>query len=82
VSGANYEYCPGCDMKALYVGEEDVGDVVVFHADCHRQLIASAVATEFTRIRHLAADKGAVYRTGLKGSRHFAPFADLMDVMT
>lgn len=35
MSGANYEYCPGCDNKALYVGEEEVPDgVVVWHETC------------------------------------------------
>jgi hypothetical protein len=35
MSGANYEFCPGCDSKALYMGEEDVPDgVVVWHEKC------------------------------------------------
>ena len=42
-------------------------------------IAAAARADERRRIRRLAIDKGAVYRTGLKGSRHFAPFADLLD---
>ena len=35
MSGANYEKCPGCDKKALYVGEDDVQEnVEVWHTEC------------------------------------------------
>lgn len=35
MSGANYEYCPGCDQKALYVGDQDVPEgVEAWHAKC------------------------------------------------
>jgi len=53
MSGANYEYCPGCDSKALYTGEEDVPDgVVIWHQAClesrdsaRTQALADAVFT-------------------------------------
>ena len=41
-------------------------------------IAAWAAADERERIRQLAIDKGAVYRTGLPSQRHFAPFADLI----
>jgi hypothetical protein len=35
MSGSNYESCPGCDRKALYVGDQDVPEgVEVWHAAC------------------------------------------------
>ena len=51
MSGANYEYCPVCDMKALYIGEEDVpAGVVVLHKACQDRAIAGAVIAERERI--------------------------------
>ena len=43
MSGANYEYCPVCDRKALYVGEDDIPDgIVIMHKACAEQELAAA----------------------------------------
>jgi len=56
MSGANYEYCPGCDTKALYTGEEDMpADVVILHKACQDRAIAEAVTAERERIQRLGA---------------------------
>ena len=35
MSGSNYEYCPICNTKALYVGEGDAKGCVVLHQRCY-----------------------------------------------
>lgn len=51
MSGSNYEFCGGCDSKALYMGEEEAPDgVEVWHEKCLAERIASAVAGERSRI--------------------------------
>src|SRR5260221_8631135 len=51
MAGANYEYCPVCDTKALYIGEDDIPDgVVVLHESCRQRETAAAVAAERERI--------------------------------
>lgn len=53
MSGANYLYCPGCETKALYVGDDDLPDgIEVWHAACRliRDDAASAAAA------HIDAD--------------------------
>ena len=40
MSGANYEYCPVCDSKAYYVGDDDVVDIVMLHAACYDRRLA------------------------------------------
>ena len=60
MSGANYEYCPVCDTKALYVGEEDLPPgVVIMHETCRVKETAQAAAAErekvLDEIRQLAA---------------------------
>ena len=51
MSGANYEWCPVCDTKVLYVGEEDVpAGVMVLHKACQDRAIAEAVAAERERL--------------------------------
>lgn len=75
MSGANYEYCPVCDQKALYVGEEDVGAVVVIHEACLEQereaVAARAAAAERARIRSAVCADGlqnTLYAYGLRGN--------------
>ena len=51
MSAANYEFCPMCDQKALYVGEEDMpDDLVVLHKACQELALAEAVAAEQAKI--------------------------------
>ena len=94
MSGANYEYCPVCDRKALYVGDEDIPDgTVVLHKACADQersrAVAAAAAAERERIRQLADSLGAGYEERQPCScggklcrgiliRAHAPFADLI----
>lgn len=54
MSGAIYEWCPGCETKSLYVGEEDVPDgVEVWHQDCRIRATQQAVEAERERIRQI-----------------------------
>lgn len=60
MSGANYEYCPVCDRKALYVGDEDIpAGVVVLHKACADQersrAVAAAAAAERERVTAILA---------------------------
>jgi hypothetical protein len=43
MSGANYEFCPVCDTKALYVGEDDTSHVMVLHLKCWGSVAAALV---------------------------------------
>jgi hypothetical protein len=57
VSGANYEFCPGCDLKALYMGEEDVPDgVEVWHEKCLADRRAELLTGLYAEISALMAD--------------------------
>lgn len=80
MSGANYEWCPGCERKALYVGEDDVPDgVEVWHAECRAKAEASAAAgaasVQRELDRQLAFNSVATYVND-QGER--VPFADLL----
>jgi hypothetical protein len=59
MSGANYEFCPGCDSKALYMGEEEVPDgVVVWHEKCLTARLADQARRIYRDVRALMADYG------------------------
>ena len=74
MSGANYEYCPVCDMKALYTGEEDMpAGIVVLHKACQDRAIAEAVTAERERIQRLGASPLAgkcAYEAFAAATRH------------
>lgn len=58
MSYADYEHCPSCDGKALYMGDREAQEgVEVWHAECLKRFIAAdvdgAVAAERERIREL-----------------------------
>lgn len=45
MSYADYAHCPGCDGKALYLGDSDVPEgVEAWHSGCLKERIASAAA--------------------------------------
>ena len=58
---ADYEHCPGCDAKVIYMGDRDtmdsdeLGIVVCWHQACLDAEIAQAVIAERERIIRLAS---------------------------
>jgi hypothetical protein len=59
MSGANYEYCPGCESKALYMGEYDVPDgVEVWHGKCLAADRAKQALRIYRDVNVLMADYG------------------------
>lgn len=71
MSAGNYEYCPGCENKALYVGEEEVpGNLEVWHSACVVSATIAAANAETDRIRQMAlkeanADRPAEWRAAM-----------------
>ena len=57
--------------------DESLTEIILEYREAMRELLAD-LETERERIRQLASVKGAVYRTGSRTQRHFAPFADLL----
>lgn len=51
MSYADYEICPGCDGKAVYMGDGEFPDgVAAWHEACLRAHVAAAVAAERARL--------------------------------
>ena len=82
MSGANYEFCPGCDRKAFYAGDADVPEtVVIWHQACLDKRITEAAAAERERCADLARQVHATFTSSYsftEGRTKTLPFADYL----
>lgn len=52
MSYADYEICPGCDRKALYMGDREAPEgIEVWHASCRAEYGAAAAPPETLLLR-------------------------------